>query len=207
MTIDPFADLPTHAAALRAGEYSAVALAEFFLDRLERHGPALNAVVNLTRERAVSEAKRADEELAAGKDRGPLHGIPYGVKDLLAAQGAPTTWGAEPLRDQRFDADSAAVAKLTAAGAVLCAKLAMTEWAGGFGYRQANASLTGPGVCAWSDDRWAGGSSSGSGSAVGAGLVPFALGSETWGSLHSPANNNGVTALRPTFGLVDRTGC
>ncbi|NNJ25817.1 amidase [Alienimonas chondri] len=207
MPIDPFADLPTHAAALRRGDYSSVELAEFCLDRLERHGPALNAVVTLTRDRALREAKRADADLANGVDRGPLHGIPYGVKDLLAARGYPTTWGASPLRDQRFDHDSAVVAKLTAAGAVLCAKLAMTEWAGGFGYQQADASFTGPGVCAWDDTRWSGGSSSGSGSAVGAGLLPFALGSETWGSLHSPANNNGVCGLRPTFGRVDRTGC
>ena len=207
MTIDPFADLPTHAAALRRGDCTAVELAEFFLNRLETHGPALNAVVNLTRDRALREAKNADDELARGVDRGPLHGIPYGVKDLLAATGAPTTWGCEPLRDQTFARDSTAVAKLTAAGAVLCAKLAMVEWAGGFGYDQPHASFTGPGVCAWDETRWSGGSSSGSGSAVGAGLVPFALGSETWGSIHSPAANNGVCGLRPTFGRVDRTGC
>ena len=207
MSIDPFADLPTHAAALRRGDCTAVELAEFFLNRLDTHGPALNAVVNLTRDRALREARNADDELARGVDRGPLHGIPYGVKDLLAAAGAPTTWGCAPLRDQTFAHDSAAVAKLSAAGAVLCAKLAMVEWAGGFGYDQPHASFTGPGVCAWDETRWSGGSSSGSGSAVGAGLVPFALGSETWGSIHSPANNNGVCGLRPTFGRVDRTGC
>ncbi|QDT15772.1 amidase [Alienimonas californiensis] len=207
MPIDAFADLPTHAAALRRGEYSSVALTEFCLNRLETHGPTLNALVAVTRERALREAERADAELALGVDRGPLHGIPYGVKDLLAAAGYPTTWGAEPLRNQRFEQDSAAVAKLTAAGAVLCAKLAMAEWAGGFGYEQPDASFTGPAVCAWGEDRWAGGSSSGSGSAVGAGLLPFALGSETWGSIHSPANNNGVCGLRPTFGRVDRAGC
>ncbi len=207
MPIDPFADLPTHAAALRRGDYSAVELAQLCLDRLDTHGRTLNAVVTLTRERALREAERADEELARGVDRGPLHGIPYGAKDLLAAEGYPTTWGAAPLRDQRFDRDSAAIARLTDAGAVLCAKLAMTEWAGGFGYQQANATFTGPGVCAWDETRWSGGSSSGSGSAVGAGLIPFALGSETLGSIHSPAANNGVCGLRPTFGRVDRTGC
>ena len=207
MPIDPFADLPTHAAALRNGDYSAVELAECFLGRLERIGPRLNAVVTVTRDRALREAGRADDERARGVDRGPLHGIPYGVKDLLAAEGYPTTWGCAPLKDQRFDRDSAAVAKLTAAGAVLCAKLAMVEWAGGLGYDQPDASFTGPGVCAWDDTRWSGGSSSGSGSAVGAGLVPFALGSETWGSIHSPANNNGVCGFRPTFGRVDRAGC
>ena len=207
MPIDPFADLTTHAAALRRGDYSAVALARFFLGRLERIGPRLNAVVTVTRDRALREAERADEERADGVDRGPLHGIPYGVKDLLAAEGYPTTWGCAPLTEQRFDHDSAAVAKLTAAGAVLCAKLAMVEWAGGLGYDQPDASFTGPGVCAWDETRWSGGSSSGSGSAVGAGLVAFALGSETWGSIHSPANNNGVCGFRPTFGRVDRAGC
>ena len=207
MTIDPFADVPTHAAALRAGQYSAVELAGFFLDRLERFGPRLNALVTLTRDRALREAETADEELARGVDRGPLHGIPYGVKDLLAADGYPTTWGCGPLREQRFRGDSTAVAKLGAAGAVLVGKLAMVEWAGGLGYGQPDASFTGPGVCAWDETRWSGGSSSGSGSAVGAGLVPFALGSETWGSIHSPANNNGVCGLRPTFGRVDRAGC
>ena len=207
MTIDPFADIPTHAAALRAGDYTAVDLATFFLDRLERFGPRLNAVVTLTGDRALREAEAADAELAKGVDRGPLHGVPYGVKDLLAAEGYTTTWGAAPLREQRFDGDSVAVAKLKAAGAVLCAKLAMVEWAGGLGYSQPDTAFTGPGVCAWDDTRWSGGSSSGSGSAVGAGLVPFALGSETWGSIHSPANNNGVCGLRPTFGRVDRAGC
>ena len=171
MSIDPFAPIPAHAAALRAGEYSAVELAEFFLDRLERFGPRLNAVVTLTRERALREAKAADAELARGVDRGPLHGIPYGVKDLLAAEGYPTTWGCAPLRDQQFPSDSTVVAKLTAAGAVLCAKLAMVEWAGGLGYDQPDAAFTGPGICAWDESRWSGGSSSGSGSAVGAGLV------------------------------------
>ena len=207
MPIDPFADLPTHAAALRRGDCTAVELAQFFLDRLERLGPVLNAVVTLTRDRALREAERADAELARGVDRGPLHGIPYGAKDLLAAEGTPTAWGAAPLRDQAFEHDAAAIAKLTAAGAVLCAKLAMTEWAGGLGYDQPDATFTGPGVCAWDETRWSGGSSSGPGSAVGAGLVPFALGSETWGSIHSPANNNGVCGLRPTFGRVDRAGC
>ena len=207
MTIDPFADIPAHAAALRAGDYTAVELAGCFLDRLDRFGPRLNAVVTVTRDRALREAAAADADLARGVDRGPLHGIPYGVKDLLAATGAPTTWGCGPLRDQTFARDGTAVAKLAAAGAVLCAKLAMVEWAGGLGYAQPDASFTGPGVCAWDETRWSGGSSSGSGSAVGAGLVPFALGTETWGSIHSPANNNGVCGLRPTFGRVDRAGC
>ena len=206
MTIDPFAELPAHAAALRAGAYSAVDLAEFFLGRLDTLGPRFNAVVTVTRDRALREARRADDERARGVDRGPLHGIPYGAKDLIAAAGSPTTWGAAPLRDRTFEADAAVVERLTAAGAVLCAKLALVELAGGLGYRQPDASLTGPGKCAWDESRWSGCSSSGSGSAVGAGLVPFALGSETWGSIHSPANNNGVCGLRPTYGRVSRRG-
>jgi aspartyl-tRNA(Asn)/glutamyl-tRNA(Gln) amidotransferase subunit A len=191
---------------LRAGETTAVELAEYFLDRLEQFGPKYNAVVTLTRERALSEARQADADLKAGNDRGPLHGIPYGAKDLLAVTGYPTTWGAAPLKDQTFDEDAAVVTKLKDAGAVLCAKLAMVEIAGGFGYQQANASFTGPGLNAWNRERWSGGSSSGSGSAVAAGLVPFAIGSETSGSIITPACYSGLSGLRPTFGLVSKRG-
>lgn len=192
---------------VRTQEVSPVALAETFLDRLERLGPTYNAVVTITRERAMAEARRAEREIAAGRYRGPLHGIPYGAKDLLAtAGGIPTTWGAAPLRQQVFDFDATVIEKLEAAGAVLVAKLAMVELAGGMGYRQPHASFTGPGVNAWSRQAWSGGSSSGSGSAVAAGLVPFAIGSETWGSILSPAGNCGVAGLRPTYGRVSRHG-
>ncbi|HXE58766.1 MAG TPA: amidase [Gemmatimonadales bacterium] len=191
---------------LRARRVSCVELAGYFLDRLERLGPRYNAVVTVTRERALAEAARLDRELRAGKPRGPLHGIPYGAKDLLAAEGAPTTWGAQPYRDQLLAGDATVVARLKAAGAVLCAKLAMVELAGGMGYNQAFASFTGPGKSPWGNDRWSGGSSSGSGSAVGAGLVPFAIGSETWGSIAFPAAFCGVTGLRPTYGRVSRHG-
>lgn len=191
---------------LRAGETTAVELTEYFLARLEEHGPKYNAVVTLTRERALAEAKQADADLNAGNDRGPLHGIPYGAKDLLAVTGYPTTWGAAPFKDQTFDEDAAVVTKLKDAGAVLCAKLSMVELAGGFGYQQANAAFNGPGLNAWKRERWAGGSSSGSGSAVAAGLVPFALGSETSGSIITPACYNGLSGLRPTFGLVSKRG-
>ena len=133
-------------------------------------------------------------------------GIPYGAKDLLAAKGAPTTWGAPPYRDQVIDLDATAVAKLRRAGAVLAAKLAMVELAGGGGYRYPSASLQGPGRNPWNVERWSGGSSSGSGSAVGAGLVPYALGSETSGSIGTPSAYCGVTGLRPTYGLVSRYG-
>ena len=192
--------------SIRSREASPVELAEAFLERLEEHGPTLNAVVTLTKERAIKQAKRADEEIKKGKVKGPLHGVPWGGKDLLATAGIPTTWGAAPFRDQVFDYDATVVKKLEDAGAVLLAKLAMIELAGGMGYRQPNASFTGPCATPWSQGHWSGGSSSGSGAAVGAGLVPFAIGSETWGSILSPANNCGVAGLRPTYGRVSRHG-
>lgn len=191
---------------LRTRKVSATELANHCLDRLERLGPNFNAVVTLTRERALAEAAQADKELRARKPRGPLHGIPYGVKDLLAAKGYPTSWGAEPYKAQTFTEDATVVARLAAAGAVLVAKLAMVELAGGMGYNQANASFTGPGKTPWNPDYWSGGSSSGPGAAVAAGLVPFAIGSETSGSILTPSAYCGVTGLRPTYGLVSRHG-
>ena len=201
-----FATIRDLGAKLRAREVTSVQLAEFFLSRLEKFGPVYNAVVRVTRDVALAQAKQADEELKAGKDRGPLHGIPFGVKDLLATKGIPTSWGAAPLKDQMLDEDATVVVRLREAGAVLCAKLAMVELAGGFGYKQADASFTGPGLCAWDKTCWSGGSSSGPGSAVGAGLVPFAIGSETWGSIMTPAGYNGIAGLRPTYGRVSRHG-
>lgn len=135
-----------------------------------------------------------------------LHGIPYGVKDLLATRGVPTTWGAEPYRNQVFDYDATVVAKLREAGAVLVAKLAMVKLAGGMGYNHADASFTGPGLTPWNTAFWSGGSSSGPGAAVAAGLVPYAIGSETSGSIIPPAAFCGVTGFRPTYGLVSRHG-
>ena len=198
--------LPELGQLLRARKVSSVELVEHFLDRLERLGPAYNAVVAVLREPAISEARLRDAELVSGKDRGPLHGIPYGAKDLLAAEGAPTTWGAQPYRNQMLKGDATVVRRLREAGAVLCAKLAMVELAGGMGYNQAFASFTGPGRSPWDPARWSGGSSSGSGAAVGSGLVPFAIGSETWGSIQYPAAFCGVTGLRPTYGRVSRHG-
>ena len=192
--------------ALRARRFSPVELAESYLERLERHGPALGALVTTTRERALREAGQAEREIAAGRWRGPLHGVPYGVKDLLATRGYNTTWGAAPFRDQRFDYDATVVERLSAAGAVLVAKLAMVELAGGMGYNQANASFTGPGRTPWNTKYWSGGSSSGPGAAVGAALVPFAIGSETWGSIMFPSACCAVSGLRPTFGRVSRHG-
>ena len=194
-------------ADLRAGRLSPVTLAEACMKRLETLGRALNAVVTITGERALEQARRAERELAAGRDRGPLHGIPYGAKDLLATSGGiPTTWGAAPFRDRCFDYDATVIRRLEEAGAVLVAKLAMVELAGGMGYRQPSASFTGPGISPWAADAWSGGSSSGSGSAVGAGLVPFAIGSETWGSILGPATYCSVSGLRPTYGRVSRYG-
>ncbi|MER3439173.1 MAG: amidase, partial [Chloroflexota bacterium] len=154
---------------IRSGEVTPTQLAEHAIQRLETVGRRLNAVVTITRDLAMAQAKQAEGELKSGHDRGPLHGIPYGAKDLLATAGIPTTWGAAPLKDQVFDFDATVIRRLREAGAVLVAKLAMVECAGGFGYQQADASFTGPGKSAWSEEAWAGGSSSGSGSAVGAG--------------------------------------
>jgi aspartyl-tRNA(Asn)/glutamyl-tRNA(Gln) amidotransferase subunit A len=192
--------------ALRTRRVSPVELTEAYLARLEQHGASLGAVVTLTRDRALREARAAEREIRAGQWRGPLHGVPYGIKDLLATAGDPTTWGAAPYRDQRFDYDATVVQRLTSAGAILVAKLAMIELAGGFGYRQADASFTGPARTPWNTAYWAGGSSSGPGAAVAAALVPFAIGSETWGSIVTPAAFSGITGLRPTYGRVSRHG-
>lgn len=180
-------------------------LADEFCDLLERSGPRYNAVATVTRERARAEAKRADAALAR-RDPRPLLGVPYGAKDLLAARGYPTTWGAPPYRDQVIAADATAIARLSRAGAVLAAKLAMVELAGGGGYRYPSASLQGPGRNPWNTARWSGGSSSGSAAAVAGGLVPYALGSETSGSIGTPSAYCGITGLRPTYGLVSRHG-
>lgn len=201
-----FAPLATLGAKLRSGEITATELARFFLNRLERLGPRYHCVVTVTRDLAIEQAATADAELAAGKDRGPLHGIPYGAKDLLATRGIPTTWGAAPFRGRVIDRDATVIVRLRDAGAVLVAKLSMVELAGGMGYRQANASLTGPGLNPWDPKAWSGGSSSGSASAVAAGLVPFAIGTETWGSITCPCSYCGVTGLRPTYGRVPLAG-
>jgi len=185
---------------------SPVALAEHFLERLERIGPTYNCVVTVLRDRALEEARKAEVEIHAGRQRGVLHGIPYGVKDLLAARGGPTTWGCAPYKDQVFDQDADVVRRLKDAGAVLLAKLSMVELAGGMGYNHANASFNGPGLNPWNKAYWSGGSSSGPGASVAAGLVPFAIGSETSGSILTPSAFCGVTGLRPTYGRVSRHG-
>ena len=193
-------------ARLRSRQITSTELVTGCLERLDRLGPRYHAVVTPMRAPALEEAKAADKDIAAGRIRGPLHGIPWGAKDLVATRGVPTTWGAAPYRDQVFDYDATAVEKLRAAGAILVAKLAMVELAGGMGYNHADASFTGPGLTPWNTGFWSGGSSSGPGAAVAAGLVPFALGSETSGSILTPSAFCGITGLRPTYGRVSRHG-
>jgi aspartyl-tRNA(Asn)/glutamyl-tRNA(Gln) amidotransferase subunit A len=193
-------------AKLKAKEFSALELARACCDRLEKIGPKYNALALTLREQALNRAREVDAEFKRDRFRGPLHGVPYGVKDLLSVAGQPTTWGAKPYAGQVFDYDATSVKKLERAGAILAGKLAMVQLAGGGGYRYAAASMFGPGLNPWDPSRWSGGSSSGSGSAVAAGLTPFALGSETSGSILTPAAFCGVTGLRPTYGLVSRYG-
>jgi aspartyl-tRNA(Asn)/glutamyl-tRNA(Gln) amidotransferase subunit A len=185
---------------------SSVELTNLYLSRLEKYGTTYGAVVTIMHDRALREARAADKEISGGHVRGPLHGVPYGVKDLLAAVGAPTTWGAQPYRDQVFNYDGTVVKKLHDAGAVLLAKLAMVELAGGFGYNDADASFTGPGRTPWNRNFWSGGSSSGPGASTAAGLVGFSIGSETNGSIMVPSAFCGVSGLRPTYGRVSRHG-
>jgi aspartyl-tRNA(Asn)/glutamyl-tRNA(Gln) amidotransferase subunit A len=191
---------------LRRRALSPVDLVEGYLARLARLGPALGCVVTLAAERARAQARVAEAELAAGAWRGPLHGVPYGLKDLVDTQGLATTRGARPFADRVPDRDATVAVRLAEAGAILVAKLSMIELAGGLGYHTGEASLTGPCRTPFDPSRWAGGSSSGSGAAVAAGLVPFAIGSETWGSITCPSAFCGVTGLRPTYGTVSRAG-
>jgi aspartyl-tRNA(Asn)/glutamyl-tRNA(Gln) amidotransferase subunit A len=185
---------------------SSVELTTWCLEALETRGRALNAVAELTPELALAQATRADTEIAAGLIRSPLHGVPYGAKDLFATAGIPTRWGSPTYRDQVFDYDATVIERLREAGAVLVAKLAMVELAWGGGYSDPGASLHGPCRNPWNPERWAGGSSSGSGAAVGGRLVPFALGTETWGSITVPSAFCNVSGLRPTYGRVPRYG-
>ncbi|MBZ5626301.1 MAG: amidase [Acidobacteriia bacterium] len=201
-----FATIPELNARLTSKDFSAEDLARAFANRLEQLGPRYNALALPLPQQAIHKAQDVDKDLKRGRLRGPLQGIPYGVKDLISFKGQPTTWGAKPYAAQVFDYNATVVDKLDGVGAVLTGKLAMVELAGGGGYRYASASLTGPGLNPWDRTRWSGGSSSGSAAAVAAGLVPFALGSETSGSIVTPASYCGVTALRPTYGLVSRHG-
>jgi Asp-tRNA(Asn)/Glu-tRNA(Gln) amidotransferase A subunit family amidase len=185
---------------IHTNKVSSQALTQMYLERLRRFDPLLKFVVTLTENRALTQAKEADKDLLAGKVRGPLHGIPWGAKDLLAVKGYPTTWGAGGLESQSFDDDATVVKRLDAAGAVLVAKLTLGALAMGdkwFGGRTRNP---------WNSRQGSSGSSAGSGSATAAGCVGFSLGSETLGSISSPSTRCGATGLRPTFGMVPRTG-
>jgi aspartyl-tRNA(Asn)/glutamyl-tRNA(Gln) amidotransferase subunit A len=201
-----FASIAELSAQIRARRLSPVELTEGYLDRLERYGRKLGAVAHVMRDPALRDARQADKEIRAGRYRGPLHGIPFGVKDLLATREAPTTWGATPYKDQKFDFDATVVRRLRDAGAILVAKLAMVELAGGMGYNEAGAAWTGPGRTPWNPAYWSGGSSSGPGAATAAALVQFSIGSETSGSILTPSAFCGVTGLRPTYGMVSRHG-
>jgi Asp-tRNA(Asn)/Glu-tRNA(Gln) amidotransferase A subunit family amidase len=188
------------ASLLKNKKISSVELTRFFLGRLHKWGDTLACVITITEELALQQARQADEEIRKGQYRGPLHGIPYGLKDLFAVKGYKTTWGAVPYKDQVIDEDAFVYTQLKKAGAVLCAKLTLGELAYAdlwFGGRTRNP---------WNLSRGSSGSSAGSASATVAGLLPFAIGTETWGSIVSPSHTCGATGLRPTFGSVSRSG-
>lgn len=188
------------ASLLKNKKISSVELTRFFIDRLKRFGDTLHCVISLTEDIAMEQARKADAEIAAGHYRGPLQGIPYGLKDLFAVKGTKTTWGAAPYKDQVIDEDAFVYKQLKRAGAVLVGKLTLGALAMGdywFGGRTRNP---------WNLETGSSGSSAGSTAATVAGLVPFAIGTETWGSIVSPSSTCGATGLRPTFGSVSRTG-
>lgn len=200
---DDLAFLPVASLAslLRTKQIRSIELTKLYLARLKKYDPALKCVVTLTEELALNQAAKADEDIAAGKYRGPLHGIPWGAKDLIAVPGYPTTWGASPYKEQRFDMTATVAKKLDEAGAVLVAKLTLGALAQGdkwFGGMTRNP---------WNQSQGSSGSSAGSASAVVAGLIGFAIGSETLGSIVSPCTRCGATGLRPTFGHISRAGC
>src|SRR5437899_8155618 len=195
-----FASVRELAKLVRSKKVSSIALTEMYLQRLKKYDPTLKFVVTLTEDRAVAQAKKADAEMAAGKDRGPLNGLPWGGKDLLAAKGQKTAWGAGGFENQMMDEDATVVKRLDEAGAVLVAKLTLGALALGdvwFGGVTRNP---------WNVKQGSSGSSAGPASATAAGCVAFSIGSETLGSISSPSTRCGCTGLRPTFGLVPRTG-
>lgn len=195
-----FYTIPQLASLIKHQKISATQLTHFFLDRLKKYQPLLQCSITLTDSLALAQARRVDEEIKMGRYRGILHGIPYGAKDLISVAGHPTTWGAEPYREQQFEQTATVIKKLEERGAILLVKLVSGSLARGdvwFGGRAKNP---------WDTTQGASGSSAGSGSAVSAGLLPFALGTETYGSILSPSHRNGITGLRPTYGRVSRHG-
>ena len=201
-SLDDLAFLPVTALAplVQRREVSSTDLTKMYLDRLKKFGPKLNCVVTLTEDLALAQAAQADKEIRAGKYRGPLHGIPWGGKDLFATKGIPTTWGAGPFQNQVLDYDATIVERLREAGAVLVAKLSMGALA------QGDRWFRGQTRTPWNPENGSSGSSAGPGSATAAGLVGFSIGTETRGSIISPSAVNGVTGLRPTYGRVSRHG-
>lgn len=195
-----FYTVPQLAELIRTKKISSEELTKFFLDRLKQHGPTLQCVTSLTEELALEQARRADQEIKAGKYKGMLHGIPYGVKDLLATKGYKTTWGSVPYKDQQIELDATVVERLEKAGAVLVAKLTLGELAMG------DVWYGGKTRSPWDTTKGSSGSSAGSAAAVAAGLLPFAIGTETLGSIVSPSTACGTTGLRPTYGRVSRHG-
>jgi aspartyl-tRNA(Asn)/glutamyl-tRNA(Gln) amidotransferase subunit A len=191
---------------IESRKLSPVDLTKAYLDRSEKFGPRLNAYARLTADLAMAQAAAADKEIRRGHYRGPLHGIPYAAKDLLATKGIPTTWGAKPFAEQVFDYDATVIEHLNRAGAVMIGKASMIELAGALNYRFASASLQGAAKNPWNVDCWTCGSSSGSGAIVAAGLAAFAIGTETWGSIVCPSAFCGISGLRPTYGRVSRYG-
>ena len=195
-----FASLGDLGSLLKSRKLRSVELTRMYINRIKRFDDSLQAVITLTEDLAMKQALQADRELDSGYYRGPLHGIPYGIKDLFAVPGYPTTWGAAPYKDQVLEEKAFIVQQLEDAGAVLLAKLSSGELANGdvwFGGQTKNP---------WDLSQGASGSSAGSGSATAAGLVAFAIGTETWGSIVSPSTRCGITGLRPTFGRVSRAG-
>ena len=188
------------ASLIKNKKISSVALTQFFIERLKKFSDTLQCVISYTDAIAMEQAKQADAEIAKGKYRGPLHGIPYGLKDLFAVKGTKTTWGAAPYKDQVIETDAYVYTRLKDAGAVLIAKFTLGALAMGdywYGGRTKNP---------WNLTKGSSGSSAGSASATVAGLVPFAIGTETWGSITSPSGTCGATGLRPTFGSISRSG-
>ena len=195
-----FYSIPELAGLIRSKQITSVELTKFFLDRLKKWGDTLECVITLTEDTALAQAARADEELKNGKYRGLLHGIPYGLKDLFAVKGYKTTWGTTPYKDQYVDEDAYVYKRLRFAGAVLCAKLSLGALA--FNNKWFRGETKNP----WNLKQGSSGSSAGSAAAVVAGLLPFAIGTETLGSIVSPATRCGATGLRPTFGSISRSG-
>src|SRR6267143_4890558 len=191
---------------IESKKLSPVDLTQYFLDRSQKFGPRYGAYALLTPEIALAQAKTAEKEIRSGHYRGPLHGIPYAAKDLLAVKGVPCTWGAKPYATQVVSYDATVIEHLNRVGAVLLGKASMIELAGGMGYRFASASQQGEAKNPWDTTCWTCGSSSGSGAIVAAGLAPFAIGTETWGSILCPSAFCGVSGLRPTYGRVSRYG-